>query len=37
MLTELVAGGTTVLAVSHDTRLNERTHRLIKIVDGKVA
>jgi putative ABC transport system ATP-binding protein len=37
MFAELVAAGTTVLAVSHDARLNERTHRLIKIVDGKVA
>ena len=37
MLSALVASGTTVLAVSHDARLNERTHRLIRIVDGKVA
>jgi putative ABC transport system ATP-binding protein len=37
MFDELVAAGTTVLAVSHDVRLNERTHRLVKIVEGKVA
>ncbi len=34
---ELVAAGKTVLAVSHDARLNQRASRLIKIVDGKVA
>jgi putative ABC transport system ATP-binding protein len=37
LLAELVAGGATVLAVSHDARLNGRAHRLIKIVEGKVA
>ena len=33
---ELVAGGTTILAVSHDIRLNERADRLIQVVDGRV-
>jgi len=33
---ERVAAGTTVLAVSHDDRLNERADRLIEFVDGRV-
>ncbi len=32
---ELVAGGTTVLAVSHDERLNRRADRVIEVVDGR--
>ena len=35
MFAELVAVGTTVLAVSHDARLNERADRLIRIIDGR--
>ena len=35
MFGELVAAGTTVLAVSHDARLNTRADRLIPIIDGK--
>lgn len=33
---ELIAGGTTILAVSHDARLNERADRLVRIVEGRV-
>jgi putative ABC transport system ATP-binding protein len=36
LLAERVAGGDTVLAVSHDARLNERAHRLIPFVGGRV-
>ncbi len=32
---DLVAGGTTVLAVSHDERLNRRADRLITVIDGR--
>ena len=35
-VTERVAAGTTVLAVSHDDRLNQRADRLIEFVDGRV-
>jgi putative ABC transport system ATP-binding protein len=35
MFAERVAAGTTVLAVSHDDRLNERADRLIEVVDGR--
>ena len=35
MFAELVAVGTTILAVSHDFRLNERADRLISVVDGR--
>ncbi len=35
MFAELVAAGTTILAVSHDPRLNERADRLISVVDGR--
>ena len=35
LFAELVATGITVLAVSHDDRLNQRADRLIPIVDGK--
>jgi putative ABC transport system ATP-binding protein len=36
LLAERVAGGDTVLAVSHDARLNERADRLIPFVGGRV-
>jgi putative ABC transport system ATP-binding protein len=36
LLAERVAGGDTVLAVSHDARLNQRAHRLIPFVGGTV-
>ncbi|MBK5289409.1 MAG: ABC transporter ATP-binding protein [Acidimicrobiia bacterium] len=32
---ELIAGGTTILAVSHDARLNAHANRLVPIVAGK--
>ena len=35
MFAELVAKETTILAVSHDPRLNERADRLISVVDGR--
>ena len=35
MFGERVAAGATVLAVSHDERLNQRADRLIEIVDGR--
>ncbi len=35
MFAELVAKDTTILAVSHDPRLNERADRLISVVDGR--
>jgi putative ABC transport system ATP-binding protein len=35
MFAERVAAGTTVLAVSHDDRLNQRADRLIEVVDGR--
>jgi ABC-type antimicrobial peptide transport system, ATPase component len=35
MFAELLAAGTTVLAVSHDPRLNQRADRLISVVDGR--
>ena len=34
---ERLAAGTTVLAVSHDDRLNQRADRLIEVADGRVA
>lgn len=37
MFGELVAAGTTILAVSHDERLNDRADRLIPIIAGKTA
>ena len=36
LFAELIADGTTILAVSHDVRLNERADRLIRLVDGRV-
>ncbi len=35
LFSELVAAGGTVLAVSHDDRLNRRADRLISVVDGR--
>lgn len=35
MFAEFVAAGTTILAVSHDPRLNQRADRLIPIIDGQ--
>lgn len=35
MFRELVDGGTTLLAVSHDDRLNRHADRLVRIVDGR--
>ena len=35
LFAELVAAGRTVLAVSHDERLNQRADRLIAVVDGR--
>lgn len=35
MFAELLSAGTTILAVSHDERLNRRADRLIPVVDGK--
>ncbi len=35
IFSELVAAGTTILAVSHDERLNRRADRLISVVDGR--
>ncbi len=35
MFRELVAEGTTLLAVSHDDRLNRHADRLVRIVDGR--
>jgi predicted ABC-type transport system involved in lysophospholipase L1 biosynthesis ATPase subunit len=37
MFAERVGAGTTVLAVSHDDRLNQRADRLIEVVDGRTA
>jgi putative ABC transport system ATP-binding protein len=36
LLAERVAGGDTVLAVSHDARLNQRAHRLIPFIGGRL-
>jgi ABC-type lipoprotein export system ATPase subunit len=36
LFAERVAAGTTVLAVSHDDRLNQRADRLVEFVDGRV-
>jgi ABC-type lipoprotein export system ATPase subunit len=36
LLGELVAGGRTILLVTHDERLAAHAHRVVKMVDGKV-
>jgi putative ABC transport system ATP-binding protein len=37
LFAERTAAGTTILAVSHDDRLNQRADRLVPVVDGRVA